>query len=50
LYITERQNIIGCIQCGGVILEYETFKDKIPRDLYNDYNNFTFYAEQKKFN
>ena len=32
LYITERQNITGYIQCGGVILEYDTFKDKITRD------------------
>jgi len=49
LYITERQNITGCIQCGGVILEYDTFKDKITRDLYDDYNNFKHYAEPKMF-
>lgn len=47
LYTTERQSITGCIQCGGVILEYDTFKDKINRDLYNDYVNFKFYAEPK---
>jgi hypothetical protein len=47
LYITERQNIIGCIQCGGIILEYDTYKDKINRDLYNEYSNFIFYAEPK---
>ena len=50
LYITEKQNITGCIQCGGVILEYDTFKDKINRDLYTDYKNFKFYAEPKIFN
>ena len=49
LYITERQNITGCIQCGGIILEYDSFKDKITRDLCNDYNNFKFYAEPKMF-
>ena len=27
LYNTEKQNIVGCIQCGGTILEYETFKE-----------------------
>ena len=47
LYITERQNIIGCIQCGGIILEYDTYKDKINRDLYNEYSNFIFYAEPR---
>jgi hypothetical protein len=50
LYITERQNIIGCISCAGVILEYETFKDKINGDLYEHCKNFCFYAESKKFN
>ena len=50
LYITEKQNITGCIQCGGVILKYDTFKDKINRDLYTDYKNFKFYAEPKIFN
>lgn len=50
LYITERQNITGCIQCGGVILEYDTFRNKITRDLHIEYNNFKFYAEPKIFN
>jgi len=50
LYITEKQNIIGCIQCGGIILEYETFKNKINGDLYEHCKNFYFYAEPKKFN
>lgn len=49
LYITEKQNITGCIQCSGNILEYETFKDKINGDLYEHYKNFKFYAEPKKF-
>ena len=50
LYITEKQNIIGCIQCGSIILEYETFKNKINGDLYEHCKNFYFYAEPKKFN
>lgn len=49
LYITEKQNITGCIQCGGTILEYETFKNKINGNLYEHYNNFKFYAEPKIF-
>jgi hypothetical protein len=47
LYITEKQNIKAVIQCGGIILEYETFKDKGLPDLYNHYNMFKFYAEPK---
>lgn len=50
LYITEKQNITGCIQCGGIILEYEKFKDKIHGDLYVHHENFEFYAEPKIFN
>ena len=50
LYMTEKQNIIGCIQCGGIILEYETFIDKINGNLYNHYKNFKFYAEPKIMN
>ena len=45
LYITEKQNIGAIIQCGGVIMEYETFKDKGLPDLYNHYKNFIYYAE-----
>ena len=48
-YDTEKQDISGCIQCGGNILEYETFKDKINGDLYEHYKNFKFYALQKLF-
>ena len=47
LYNTEKQNITACIQCGGIILEYETFKDKINGDLYEHYKNFKFYSEPK---
>jgi len=50
LYITERQNILVCIQCAGVILKYETFKDRIHENLYNHYEKFKFYAEPKIFN
>ena len=49
VYDIEKQNIKGCIQCGGNILEYETFKDKINGDLYEHYKNFKFYALQKIF-
>jgi hypothetical protein len=47
LYITEKQNITGCIQCAGNILNYETFKDKINGNLFEHYKNFVFYAEPK---
>jgi len=50
MYVTEKQNITGCIQCAGNILEYETFRGKINGDLYEHYKNFKFYAEPKKFN
>jgi len=49
LYITEKQNITSCIQCGSIILDYETFKDKINDDLYEHYKNFKFYSEPKIF-
>ena len=49
LYITEKQNITACIQCGSNILEYETFKDKISGDLYEHYKNYKFYSEPKVF-
>ena len=49
LYVTERQNITACIQCSAIILQYETFKDKIKGDLYEHYKNFCFYAEPKIF-
>jgi hypothetical protein len=49
LYITEKQNITGCIQCGGNILEYDTFKDKINGNLNEHYANYKLYAEPKIF-
>lgn len=49
LYITEKQNITGCIQCSAIILDYEKFKDRINGDLYEHYKNFKFYAEPKIF-
>jgi len=49
MYVTEKQNITGCIQCGATILEYETFKLEVNGDLYNHYNNFKMYAEPKIF-
>ncbi len=45
LYNTERQNITGCIPCAAVILDYDTFREKINGDLYHHYKNFKFYAE-----
>lgn len=45
LYITERQNLIACIQCPATIMQYETFKKKIKMDLETHYQNFVFYAE-----
>jgi hypothetical protein len=47
LYNTEKQNIEAIIQCAGIILEYETFKNKGFPDLYTHYKNFKFYAEPK---
>lgn len=49
LYITEKQNINVVVQCGGVILEYETFKNRIMQDLYIHYDGFKLYAEPKSF-
>jgi hypothetical protein len=49
LYITEKQNIVACIRCGGNILEYETFKHEISSDLYEHYKNYKFYCEPKIF-
>ena len=49
LYITEKQNIKASVQCGRIILEYETFKDRGISNLYNHYNNFKYYAEPKIF-
>ena len=52
LYITEKQNITACggrgIQCAGIILDYETFKEKIDGNLYDHYRNFKFYAEESR--
>ena len=50
LYNTDKQNIQICIQCGGMILEYDTFKDNskagsIKSDLYMEYGCFKRYAE-----
>lgn len=47
LYITERQNITGCIQSSSIILDYEKYKDKIEGDLMEHYRNFVFYGESK---
>ncbi len=45
VYNTERQNITGCIQCAAVILDYDTFHEKINGNLDEHYKNFKFYAE-----
>ena len=49
LYITEKQDIKACIQCGGVILFYDTFKNRIEEDLIGHHQNFKFYANPKLF-
>ena len=48
-YDTENQNIEACIQCAGIILNYDTFKDKIKSDLYLHCNNFKYYGRPKVF-
>lgn len=48
LYDTEDQNIEAIVQCGGVILNYETFKERNLPNLYNHYKNFKYYAKPKK--
>jgi hypothetical protein len=50
LYNTETQNIRAIIQCGGIILEYETFKDRGLPDLYTHYKNYKYYAKPTNFN
>ena len=49
LYITDKQNIDACIQCGAIIMDYEKFIDKIKHNLFSEYKNFKHYAEPKKF-
>jgi hypothetical protein len=49
LYITEKQNIYGCISHSSSILEYEKYKEKINGDLYEHYKNYRFYAEPNIF-
>lgn len=44
LYNTERQQIKICLQWGGIIGEYKTFRDRIADDLYLHYRNFVFYS------
>ena len=38
MYNTEKQNIEVIIQCGAVILDYDTFKNKGLPNLYDHYN------------
>lgn len=47
VYDTKKQNLEAVIQCGGIILEYNTFKDRGLPDLYTHYKNFKYYAEPK---
>lgn len=48
-YNTEKQDIKVVIQCGAVVMQYETFKNRIKDDLYEHYKNFKFYAEPKQW-
>ena len=43
--VTEKQYIPICIQCAGIILQYEKYKDKIKDNLKVHYKNFKFYSE-----
>lgn len=45
LYDTRKQNLEVCIQCGGTLLEYNTFKKKLSINLEEHYKNYIFYAE-----
>jgi hypothetical protein len=49
LYITEKQNITGCIISAGNIFNYKSVKNNINGDLYEHYKNFQFYSETKIF-
>lgn len=49
LYLTEKQNITACIQCGGIIMEYSKFQDNFNGDMRIHYANFKLYAEPKLF-
>lgn len=48
-YNTERQDIKVLIQCPATIMSYETFKDRMPCNLYEHYINFVYYAEPKEW-
>lgn len=45
LYLTEKQNLTICVQCGSNILVYDTFRDRIHHDLERHYEGYCFYAE-----
>ena len=49
LYNTEKQNIDAVVRCSGILLEYETFKDKNLPDLYYHYKNFKYYAQPESY-
>lgn len=49
LYNTEKQKIKCIVQCAAIILNYETFKNKIRENLYEHYSNFIYYAEPITF-
>ena len=44
-YDIERKGINIVVICGGVVLEYETFKDRGLPDLYKHYEGFKNYGE-----
>jgi len=45
MYDTHKQKIVACVQCGGCILEYETFRYKMNVNLPEHYNHYKYYAE-----
>lgn len=49
LYVTEKQNITGCVKQIQNIFKYESIKEQINGNLYEHYNNFKYYAEPKIF-
>lgn len=45
MYNTDNADIDICIQCSSIILNYETFKEKINHNLYEEYNTFVKYGQ-----
>jgi len=48
LYNTEKQNIRGCFVGMSCIFYYDRIKDKIDKNLYNEYDNYIYYCDPVK--